>query len=171
MEIDLANSFPGGGRVLRLSNGGTDVFLSVLQFALSDLAESAWERALAQWVALHDDHMLGRGMVGFGLEEISWDRTDFLVQKSFVLRAIDAAITRYRWDELCYDPPHAGDYLNTYREMVEQLTWSDAPRPSWSVRWPGPGDLETICPVHTIHCSLLGRCRVCVDCADDLREL
>jgi hypothetical protein len=29
----------GGGHDLDLSNGGTDVFLSVLQFALSDLAE------------------------------------------------------------------------------------------------------------------------------------
>jgi hypothetical protein len=38
----MANRFGGNGRSLRLSNGATDVFLSVLQFALSDLATTEW---------------------------------------------------------------------------------------------------------------------------------
>jgi len=89
---------------MRRSNGATDAFLSVLQFALSDLAATTWERALAQWIAWHDQNFVGRGVVGFYLEEVLWDRFEFPNQKAFLLRAIDTALTHYRWDELCYEP-------------------------------------------------------------------
>jgi hypothetical protein len=59
-----------------LSNGGTDVFLSVLQFALSGLAASLWERALTQWIAWHDQNLVGRGVLGFDLSDIAWNPAD-----------------------------------------------------------------------------------------------
>jgi hypothetical protein len=62
---------------MMLMNQGFDVFLSVLQFALSDLATSPWQRALAQWVAWHDQNLVGRGVVGFDLEDIAWDPARF----------------------------------------------------------------------------------------------
>lgn len=114
----MANSFGGGGQDLDLSNGATDVFLSVLQFALSDLADDPWRRALAQWVAWHDQTLVGRGVVGFDLEDVHWDPAEFASQKAFLLQVIDFAATRHRWSELCYDPPHAVAYLQRYREVV-----------------------------------------------------
>jgi hypothetical protein len=39
--------------------------------------------------------------------------------KNFVLRVIDLALSRYRWDELLYDPPLVQGHLRQYRDMVE----------------------------------------------------
>jgi hypothetical protein len=163
----MGNRFCGGPHDLKLSNGATDVFLSVLQFALSDLATSPWERALAQWVAWHDQNLAGRGVVGFDLEDIAWDPARFPEQKAFVLQAIDTALTGYRWDELCYDPPHAQTYLHAYRQLVDGFELPTTARPVDRYGWPGPHDEETFCPRHRVHCSDYGWCRVCVDCGTD----
>jgi hypothetical protein len=161
----MSNSFGGGGADLDLSNGATDVFLSVLQFALSDLATDPWQRALARWVAWHDQNVAGRGTVGFDLEEIHWGPADFARQKAFLLQVIDTAATGYRWSELCYDPPHAVDYLHRYREIVEAFELPPDFRPVGGYAWPGPDDEERLCRVHRVHCyPELGWCRVCDDC-------
>jgi hypothetical protein len=160
----VSNSFRGGAGRLRLSNGATDVLLSVLQFALSDLADSRWERALAQWVAWHDQNLVGRGCVGFDLAEISWDEREFPAQKAFLLRVIDTARARYRWDELCYDAPDADRHLREYRDIVERFDLPARHGPSRRWGWPGAADGETLCPTHRVHCSDLGWCRVCDDC-------
>lgn len=159
----MANRFSGGGRELRLSNGASDVLLSVLQFALSDLAVTPWERALAQWIAWHDQNVAGRGCVGFDLAEIAWDDAAFPEQHAFLLRAVDRARARYRWGELCYDPPFAAGHLAEFRELVAHL---GPPPPGRGpvAAWPGPDDPETVCPRHRVHCSDTGRCRVCDDC-------
>ncbi|MEV0153008.1 hypothetical protein AB0H57_04605 [Micromonospora sp. NPDC050686] len=65
----MGNRFSGGGSHLRLGNGATDAFQSLLQFALSDLAGEPWERALAQWFAWHDQNLVGSGTVGFDLAD------------------------------------------------------------------------------------------------------
>jgi hypothetical protein len=162
----MANVFRAGERVMRLSNGATAVFLSVWQFALSDLAGNSWERAFAQWIARHDTQILGLGMVGFGLDEIDWDPVQFPSQKAFLVRALDTALTRHRWAELCYDPPHAEENLRNCRQLVEPFE-----RPAESSRadvpWPGQDDHQTFCPEHLVHCSDYGWCRVCVDCGTD----
>jgi hypothetical protein len=160
----MANRFGGGNRDMKRSNGATDAFLSVLQFALSDLAATVWQRALAQWIAWHDQNLVGRGAVGFYLEEIAWDRFEFPNQKAFLLRAIDTALTHYRWEELCYEPPYAEGDLREYREIVElfELPAETGPSERWA--WPGPDDDETFCPNHQVHCSDYGWCRVCDEC-------
>ncbi len=161
----MANSFGGGGQDLDLSNGATDVFLSVLQFALSDLADDPWRRALAQWVAWHDQTLVGRGVVGFDLEDVHWDPAEFASQKAFLLQVIDFAATRHRWSELCYDPPHAVAYLQRYREVVAAFELPPGFRPAPGYGWPGPEDEEFRCPRHRVHCRVeLGRCRVCEEC-------
>lgn len=160
----MGNRFGGGGGDLKLSNSATDVFLSVLQFALSDLAASGWERALAQWVAWHDQAVAGPGCVGFDLAEIAWDRPDFASQKAFLLRVVDKALTRYRWDELCYDPPFAEQNLHDYRGIVRRFDLVAVRGPAEGWGWPGAADEETICPNHGVHCGDLGWCRVCDDC-------
>jgi hypothetical protein len=161
----MANRFGGGGHSLKLSNAATDVFLSVLQFALSDLAATRWQRELAQWIAWHDQNLTGVGTVGFDLEHIVWPAANFADQKAFLLSAIDLAGRRYRWDELCYDPPSAHAYLHEYRDVVVPFERPAAPTTPTNWGWPGPEDAHRFCPVHAVHCSDLGRCRVCMDCA------
>jgi hypothetical protein len=160
----VSNRFCGGLRDLKLSNGATDVFLSVLQFALSDLAFDIWEQSLAQWVAWHDQNLLGAGSAGYDLAEIEWDPVDFPRQKAFLLKAIDQALTGYRWSELCYTPQHAELYLSQYRDVVRSFELPNDHRISKPFGWPGPEDIKTLCPRHRVHCSDYGWCRVCADC-------
>jgi hypothetical protein len=83
-------------------------------------------------------------VVGFDLEEIKWEQADFASQKAFLLHTIDMAATRYRWDELCYDPPLAETYLRDYREIVDRF---DLPTDS------GPRTGLGRCPVTRRPCA------------------
>src|SRR5262245_51957100 len=78
--ITMANRIENtraGSEPLRLSNGATDVLLSILLLAGSDLATSDWEKSLVVWLAEHDQSVVGGGCVDFDLDEIAWTSTDF----------------------------------------------------------------------------------------------
>jgi hypothetical protein len=68
----VANIFSGGGRKLDLSNGGTEAFVEVLMLAVSGLASEAWHLRFAALLILQDQNVMGRGAVGFHLEEVDW---------------------------------------------------------------------------------------------------
>ncbi|MEU5609457.1 hypothetical protein AB0H03_12105 [Streptomyces sparsogenes] len=117
----MGNVFRGGGDSLSLSNGGTDVFLDVLTLAVSDLARDAWDYRFAALLTLQDQNVMGRGAVGFDLEEIDWGTTgaERARAKRFVVRAAELALRRHRWEELGYEPPYAEGYLRRFKAMVE----------------------------------------------------
>ena len=79
----MANRFGGGDVVFKVPNSRVNAFLATLQFPLSDYAQTPWERALAQWVAWHDQNAAGRRSVGFLLEEIPWQPAEFPRQRDF----------------------------------------------------------------------------------------
>jgi hypothetical protein len=54
---------------IRMSNGLTSVFVSVLALAASELAETDRPRGFAVWFASHDQ-LYGLGMVGFDTSEL-----------------------------------------------------------------------------------------------------
>ncbi|MFF5314767.1 hypothetical protein [Streptomyces massasporeus] len=120
----MANIFSGGGRELDLSNGGTEAFVEVLMLAVSDLASEAWDFRFAALLILQDQHVMGRGAVGFHLEEVDWGagESERARSKEFVLRATALAASGHRWSELGYHPPHVHDYLDRFRIMVEHFT-------------------------------------------------
>ncbi|MET9379647.1 hypothetical protein ABZY09_00815 [Streptomyces sp. NPDC002928] len=64
---------------------------------------------------------MGRGAVGFDLTELGRGGSEELraEAKGFVLRVLDLAVRRHRWDELGYEPPFAAQYLRRFREIVE----------------------------------------------------
>ncbi|MFD3414929.1 hypothetical protein [Streptomyces cyaneofuscatus] len=118
------NMFGGGdGRYLEMTNGGTAVFVDVLTLAVSALAHEPWDFRFAALLTLQDQSVMGRGVVGFGLAELNWGDTpkDQAAAKDFLLRVLDLALTRHRWEELTYEPPRAEGYLRTYRSMVEEF--------------------------------------------------
>ncbi|MEU1787735.1 hypothetical protein ABZ553_17990 [Streptomyces sparsogenes] len=117
----MGNVFRGRGDSLSLSNGGTDVFLDVLTLAVSDLARDAWDYRFAALLTLQDQNVMGRGAVGFDLEEIDWGTTgaERARAKRFVVRAAELALRRHRWEELGYEPPYAEGYLRRFKAMVE----------------------------------------------------
>ncbi|MEL5953744.1 hypothetical protein AADR41_02915 [Streptomyces sp. CLV115] len=152
----MGNTFHGGGRTLSLSNGGTAVFVDVLVLAVSDLADSAWEYRFATLLALQDQGVMGRGAVGFDLEDIDWGRSpgEQAAAKGFVLRVLDLALRRHRWDELGYEPPFAEEYLRQYREMVEAFDPADAGlRNGGNPPFPGPEEAAMAsCVRHRLLC-------------------
>ncbi|MCX4529731.1 MULTISPECIES: hypothetical protein [unclassified Streptomyces] len=116
------NIFGGsGGRCLEMTNGGTAVFVDVLTLAVATLAEEPWHYRFAALLTLQDQSVMGRGVVGFALADLDWGDTPAAraASKTFLLRVVDLALTRHRWNELTYDPPRAEGYLRTYRAMVE----------------------------------------------------
>ncbi|MCM2415163.1 hypothetical protein [Streptomyces sp. RKAG290] len=142
----MANVFGGGGRRLHLSNGGTEVFLDVLLLAVSELAERPWEHRFAALLTWHDQNAVGRGAVGFDLAEIDWGPSpqERAAAKGFVLRVLDLALRRHRWDELGYEPPFAADQLREYRAIVEAFEpVGTAPGHSF----PGPDEAADVCCV------------------------
>ncbi|SEC31174.1 hypothetical protein SAMN05216483_1455 [Streptomyces sp. 2131.1] len=118
------NEFEGGdGRHLSMTNGGTAVFVDVLTFAVSELAREPWDFRFAALLSLQDQNIMGRGVVGFALDELDWGDSpqDAAAAKDFLLRVLDLALSRHRWEELTYEPPRAEGYLRTYRSMVEDF--------------------------------------------------
>lgn len=119
----MGNVFGGGEQSLYLPNGGTEVFIDVLMLAVSDLADDVWDYRFAALLTLQDQTVMGRGAVGFDLQEIDWGATPRgrARSKDFVLRATALALSRHRWNELGYDPPFAQDHLYRFKAMVESF--------------------------------------------------
>ncbi|MGP9022938.1 hypothetical protein ACT1U9_31605 [Streptomyces sp. BR1] len=123
----MGNVFGGGGKSLDLSNGGTEVFVDVLMLAVSELADDVWDYRFASLLTLQDQNVMGRGVVGFDLEDIAWGTTpsERARSKDFVLRATTLALSGHRWSELGYDPPFARDYLHQFKDMVDSFVSAD----------------------------------------------
>ncbi|MET9519445.1 hypothetical protein [Streptomyces sp. NPDC002994] len=124
----MGNTFGAGQQSLYLSNGGTEVFIDVLMLAVSDLVEDVWDCRFAALLTLQDQSIMGRGAVGFNLEDIDWGTTPQERSRSrdFVLCATTLAMSRHRWSELDYEPPFAQNYLRQFKDMVESFVPADA---------------------------------------------
>ncbi|MFC4518139.1 MULTISPECIES: hypothetical protein [Streptomyces] len=157
----------GAGDDLDLSNGGTAVFLDVLWLAVSDLARRPWDFRFAALLALQDQTVMGRGVVGFDLEDLDWGRTpaERARNKDFVLRVIDLALERHRWDELNYEPPYVPGYLQRYRAVV--VAFTPPPHPSDEEVFPTPDMALTASCVHHRVLDALPYWAGCVFCTGD----
>lgn len=116
--------FEGGdGRFLEMTNGGTAVFVDVLVLAVSALAREPWDHRFAALLTLQDQSVMGRGAVGFALAELDWGDTqrERAAAKGFLLRVLDLALSRHRWEELTYEPARAEGHLRAYRALVEEF--------------------------------------------------
>lgn len=152
------NNFEGGdGRYLEMTNGGTAVFVDVLTFAVSELAHEPWDFRFAALLTLQDQNMMGRGMVGFGLADLDWGETpqERSAAKDFLLRVLDLALSRHRWEELTYEPPRVEGYLRTYRAMVEDFDPTTADADADADVFPGPQEAAMAsCVRHRVLCAL-----------------
>ncbi|GHC40176.1 hypothetical protein [Streptomyces cinnamoneus] len=161
----MGNVFGGGELDLSMSNGGTAVFVEVLTLAVSDLVEEPWDFRFAALLALQDQSCMGRGVVGFDLEEVDWGASsgERARNKAFVLRVIDLALSEHRWDELTYDPPFAADYLRTFRTIVE--AFDPALHDSSAHRFPGPEEAAMASCVQHRVLTGMPHWEVCVFCS------
>ncbi|MGA4844136.1 hypothetical protein [Streptomyces sp. G45] len=119
----MGNVFGGGGLSLDLSNGATDVFVDALALAVSELADHEWDFRFAALLTWQNQDVLGRGFVGFDLEDVDWGATppERARAKDFVLRATALARAGHRRAELGYEAPFADGYLDRFRAMVESF--------------------------------------------------
>lgn len=90
---------------IRMNNGITECFFVSLALSSSALAQTPDEERLALWIAQHDQTVRGYGSVSFdlgggvgpdGLTRLSafpWTYSQFVVQKVFLLSAIDDALS------------------------------------------------------------------------------
>ncbi|MCC3773327.1 hypothetical protein [Streptomyces sp. UNOB3_S3] len=134
----MSNTFSGGDYDLNLNNNATAVFIDLLILAVSDLVRAPWDFRFAALLTLQDQNIMGRGMVGFDLEDIDWGATprERARNKEFVLRTVGLALSRHRWEELRYEPARAPGYLRDFHSMVQAFEPPD--RPGTATDFPGP---------------------------------
>jgi hypothetical protein len=157
-----------GAPELDMSNGLTAVFLDVLALAGSDLATDEWERAFVYWLVQHDQERTGLGSVGFDVGDMGWTEARFEAQRTFILRVIDGALARTRWDELPFVPGEelVLPALRAFRLLVEQFPATAITTPSSDAWVPGDPPEYGACARHRVFLHETG-CIVCNDAPVD----
>jgi hypothetical protein len=72
---------------LKMSNGLTSVFISVLSLSASRLAKTEREIDFAIWLASHDQAIVGSGTVGFDISDIPWSMENFDAEKKVCIKS------------------------------------------------------------------------------------
>jgi hypothetical protein len=136
------------------------VLFDVLSLAACSLAKRDWEHRFA--IMCCDLTRVGCGIDGFGLDELPMQPDSWESDREFILRVVDLACTRHRWDVLGYDPPFALDGLQSFGELVAGYVPSFPLRErAW--RWPLDSIEEAVrlCPDHPVFLGSFAACRFC----------
>jgi hypothetical protein len=150
---------------LRMSNGLTSVFVSVLALAASELARTDEQRFWAAWIASIDQGIFGGGIVGFDLTEMPWKIVSLESDQDFWLQVIAAAKQKTGWERLDYQPRE--DWvmwkLDEFAVLIKAF---EAVRinPDETRDWEydaRPRTLE-LCPKHLVYLHAYG-CVICND--------
>lgn len=87
-----------------MSNGLTDVFISVLGLSGTRLAQNEIEKRMIVWLLEKDQSVVGCGTVGFDICEMPWEKASFGELKCFLLNVIEEAKKKRGWEFLDYQP-------------------------------------------------------------------
>lgn len=87
-----------------MSNGLTDVFISVLGLSGTRLARNEIEKRMIVWLLEKDQSVVGCGTVGFDICEMPWEKASFGELKCFLLNVIEEAKKKRGWEFLDYQP-------------------------------------------------------------------
>jgi hypothetical protein len=150
---------------LKMSNGSTSVFVSVLSLAASALAKSDRARELAVWLASHDQSVFGLGVVGFDIGELPWSLGTFAEDRGFVLEVIAAVRVETGWDRLGYRPREdlVSDCIDVFGTMIASFDVRDAAAADEEIwRFCDKPDRFETCPIHGVYLHV-GGCVVCND--------
>ncbi|GAB2649188.1 hypothetical protein [Kribbella swartbergensis] len=156
----MGNWFGGSasGPGLKLSNGGSEVFLDVLALAACELAETPFERGFALLLC---NSRIGLGNEGFDLDELPWS-ADWEAERAFLLRVIELAQSHFHWDFLSYDPPYADRYLAEYATLVREYRPPEEPVELPRMWDPSPVEAAfNRCLKHGLFLGDYTDCRVC----------
>jgi hypothetical protein len=108
------------GTHLEMSNGMTSVFIATLVLSGSTLAQTEREKEWVIWLAARDQGIFGIGTVGFCIGEMPWTQAGFEDEKKFLIRVIEGAKEKLRWDVLNYTPREdwVMECLDTFHNLI-----------------------------------------------------
>ena len=121
---DVAND---GTEFVNMSNGLTDVVISILAMAMAEEAATPQQQRLATWIACQDQNLLGMGTISFSLSQMPWKLNSFEEDRSFMVRSCERAVAKTDWDRLSYEPREnwAIDRFQTLAKMTGHLQPSE----------------------------------------------
>jgi len=167
MANRISNEQVGNESRLKMSNGATSVFVSLLSLATSRNAATEAQMLLSTCIASCDQSVFGLGMVGFDLADLPWTRDDeeFAKEKTFLVSSIERVVSGADWGELDYEPAvdRALHNQGIFLEMVNrfQLEHVQDFDPS---RFRLPETIGEACEKHGVYLHIAG-CVVCHDTA------
>lgn len=112
---------------LKMSNGGTNVFINVISLSGSELAETDSEKRLIVYLSEKDQMILGYGTVDFDIVDMPWNKDTFIEDKNFMLRVIQGARDKIGWEKLEYRPNEEFVlfYLEGFEKLINRMTVND----------------------------------------------
>jgi hypothetical protein len=134
---------------LYMSNGATDVFVSVLVLSGSALATTEQEKILVAFLAGRDQSRFGIGTVGFLVNQMPWDRDHFEADRAFLQKVIDGALAKTNWHMLGYEPREdwTVERLTRFKNLLSMLSAEDIQA---EMAWPKPDTIKLCERHHTV---------------------
>ena len=155
---------------LKMSNGGTSVFINVLCLSGGRFAETESQKRFMVFLAEKNQYICGLGTVDFDIVEMPWNKASFDDDKAFMLRVIDGAKQKIGWETLRYKPNEEFviEYLETFKKLIERMTVDDVIE-EYLTEWLSEADENDPvkcgfpkCKIHDAYVSVHG-CQVCTD--------
>ena len=152
---------------LVMSNGGTDVFISIPALSGAGIARTESGKRLMVFLS-ERDQIIGGGCVGFEIVEMPWDRGTFEADKRFLTRVIQGARSKCGWERLDYCPNEEImlSYLDRFEKLIRRMTVDDIREDSLA-RWLAEAEEGDpvfcrfpICQKHHIFLTCFG-CQIC----------
>lgn len=111
---------------LVMSNGGTDVFISILALSGAVFARTESEKRLMVYLS-EKDQITGRGNVGFTIIEMPWATDTFEEDRNFIIKVINGARNKVGWEDLDYSPDEEfiSHYLERFENLINRMTIND----------------------------------------------
>lgn len=154
---------------LVISNGGTDVLISILALSGSVIAQTENEKRLMVYLS-EKDQIRGRGCVGFEIVEMPWTIETFEEDKAFMKKVIGGAKKKTGWEKLDYHPNERLVFrdLRAFEKLIDRMTVDDI-REEESRNWISEAEENDPvrcgfprCEKHGIFLTCFG-CQICND--------
>ena len=169
-KFDSDNIQEGTDGSLKMSNGGTSVFINVLCLSGGRFAGTESQKRFMVFLAEKNQYICGLGTVGFDIVEMPWNKASFDDDKAFMLKVIDGARQKIGWETLRYLPNEelVDEYLEAFKKLIERMTVDDIIEECLTEWLSAADENDPVkcgfpkCKIHDAYISVHG-CQVCTD--------
>lgn len=85
-QFSVPESIENSVESLRMTNTSTQIFFELLVLSGSQTATVDREKEFIIWLAQHDQNCVGRGNVGFDMDEMPWTEEDFYPHETILVK-------------------------------------------------------------------------------------